>query len=114
MSRTIIAALTLAAIAACGRGDREQAATADSLSRDLQLAPVDTTAELNDRPTASAPTPAPAPRTPTKPSRPTTSLAEHSSGDRIDAHYPRSGAFHYHQLGCESGRRHQSDRRDHG
>ena len=73
MSRTMFAALTFAAIAACGRGDREQASTADSLSRDLQLAPVDTTAELNDRPTASAPTPAPAPRTPTRPSRPTTS-----------------------------------------
>jgi hypothetical protein len=71
MSRTLIAALTLAALAACGRGDREQVATADSLSRDLQLAPVDTTAELNDQPTASAP--APAPRTPSRPIRPTTS-----------------------------------------
>ena len=72
MSRTMIAALTLAAIAACGRGDREQAATADSLGRDLQLAPVDTTAELNDRPTASTSTPAPS--TPAnKPIRPTTS-----------------------------------------
>jgi len=73
MSRTMIAALTLVAITACGRGDREQAATADSLNRDLQLAPVDTTAELNDRPTASTSTPAPAPRTPAKPIRPTTS-----------------------------------------
>ena len=69
----MIAALTLVAITACGRGDREQAATADSLNRDLQLAPVDTTAELNDRPTASTSTPAPAPRTPAKPIRPTTS-----------------------------------------
>ena len=73
MSRTMIAALTLVAITACGRGDREQAATADSLNRDLQLAPVDTTAELNDRPTASTSPPAPAPRTPAKPIRPTTS-----------------------------------------
>ena len=72
MSRTMIAALTLAAIAACGRGDRGQTATADSLGRDLQLAPVDTTAELNDRPTASTSTPAPS--TPAnKPIRPTTS-----------------------------------------
>src|SRR3954470_14757549 len=68
MSRTIIAALTLAAVAACGGGDRRDTAAADSLSRDLQLAPVDTTAELNDQPTASAP--APATRTPAKPSRP--------------------------------------------
>ncbi|HZB27928.1 MAG TPA: hypothetical protein VE282_05135 [Gemmatimonadales bacterium] len=71
MSRTLIAALTIAALAACAPGDREETAAADSLSRDLQLAPVDTTAELNDRPTASAP--APAARTPTQPSRTTAS-----------------------------------------
>jgi hypothetical protein len=63
----MIAALTLMAVAACGGGDRGDTATADSLSRDLQLAPVDTSAELNDRPTASAPASAPAPRTPTRP-----------------------------------------------
>jgi outer membrane protein with glycine zipper len=68
MSRTMIAALTLMAVAACGGRDRGDTATADSLSRDLQLAPVDSTAELNDRPTASAP--APAPRSPSRPSRP--------------------------------------------
>src|SRR3954468_19692164 len=71
MSRTMIAALTLAAVAACRGGDRRDTAAADSLSRDLQLAPVDTTAELNDQPAAS--TPAPAPRTPAKPIRPTAS-----------------------------------------
>jgi hypothetical protein len=71
MSRTMIAVLTLAAVAACGRGDRGDTAAADSLSRDLQLAPVDTTATLNDRPTASAP--APAAKTPTRPSRPAAS-----------------------------------------
>jgi hypothetical protein len=71
MSRTILAALTLMAVAACGGGDRGEVATADSLSRDLQLAPVDTTAELDDRPAASAP--APAPRTSTSPSRTTPS-----------------------------------------
>ena len=69
MSRTMIAALTLAAVAACGRADRRDTATADSLSRDLQLAPVDTTATLNDRPETTS-TAAPARRTPTKPSRP--------------------------------------------
>jgi hypothetical protein len=68
MSRTMIAVLTLAAVAACGGGDRRDTAAADSLSRDLQLAPVDTTAELNDRPTASVP--APAAGTPAKPIRP--------------------------------------------
>jgi len=64
----MIAALTLAAVAACGGGDRGDTAAADSLSRDLQLAPVDTTAELNDQPAASPP--APAARTPAKPIRP--------------------------------------------
>jgi hypothetical protein len=85
MSRAMIAGLTLVAVAACGGGDRENTATADSLSRDLQLAPVDTSAELNDRPTeerptASAPAPAPARTTPSRPatrpaapSRPTAS-----------------------------------------
>ncbi len=75
MSRSMIAALTLVAVAACGGGDRDDMATADSLNRDLQLAPVDTSAELNDqtteeRPTASPATPAPrrtSPRPATQP-----------------------------------------------
>ena len=67
MSRTMIAVLTLVAVAACGGGDRGDTATADSLSRDLQLAPVDTTAELNDRPTASAPAAAPRTNRPAAP-----------------------------------------------
>ncbi len=67
MSRTLLAAFTLIAAAACGGGDRRDVATADSLSRDLQLAPVDTTAELNDQPAPAAdtaPTPAPEPAPP--------------------------------------------------
>ena len=81
MSRTLLATLTLATLAACGGGDRRDVAAADSLSRDLQLAPVDTTAELNDQPAPSpvaeapatpdpvtpAPAPAPAPRPAAKP-----------------------------------------------
>ena len=67
----MMAALTMAVLAACGQGDRGETATADSLSRDLQLAPVDTSAELNDQPTAS--TPAPAAGTPARPSRPAAS-----------------------------------------
>ena len=68
MSRTKLAALALLAAAACGRGEKRDVASADSLSRDLQLAPVDTSAALNDRPSADTaaatpvtPTPAPAP-----------------------------------------------------
>jgi len=59
----VLATLTLAALAACGRGDRSDVASADSLNRDLQLAPVDTSAALNDQPSADSATPAP-PATP--------------------------------------------------
>lgn len=73
MSRMVLATLTLAALAACGRGDRSDVASADSLNRDLQLAPVDTSATLNDQPSADTATPtppatpAPAPATTPKP-----------------------------------------------
>jgi hypothetical protein len=75
----MLAALTLLAAAACGRGDRQNVASADSLNRDLQLAPVDTTAALNDQPSAdtaattpttppaAAPAPKPAARPAAKP-----------------------------------------------
>jgi hypothetical protein len=68
MQKSIIAALALAAVTACGgKGDQQQAA-ADSLSRDLQLAPAESTAALNDQPAAQ---PNPAPSTPApKPSTP--------------------------------------------
>src|SRR4051794_21498226 len=88
MSRTMIAALTLAAVAACGGGDRRDTAAADSLSRDLQLAPVDTTAELNDQPATSAP--APAARTPAKPSRP--AATPRTSSPRASAPAPAPAA----------------------
>jgi hypothetical protein len=76
MSRTRLAALTLLALAACGRGEKSDVASADSLNRDLQLAPVDTTAVLNDQPgadtatvatTPPAPEPASAPKPTPKP-----------------------------------------------
>jgi hypothetical protein len=72
MTRTLLTMLALAGLAACGGGgDREDLATADSLGRDLQLAPVDTSAELNDQPdTAAAPAPAPAPAATPKPAAP--------------------------------------------
>jgi hypothetical protein len=66
MTRTLLTVLAVASVAACGGGERRDVATADSLSRDLQLAPVDTSAELNDQPAAEpapaaeAPKPAPA------------------------------------------------------
>ncbi|MEA2724985.1 MAG: hypothetical protein QOH59_2756 [Gemmatimonadales bacterium] len=87
MSRTMIAALTLVAVAACGGGDRGDTATADSLSRDLQLAPVDTSAELNDRPTASAP--AAAPRT-NRPSTPAAAPSQPRTSTPAPAPAPRA------------------------
>jgi hypothetical protein len=66
-----MAALALAATIGCGGKGKEQVAAADSLKRDLQLAPADTTAALNDKPVeppaqpqqqpAAEPAPAPAP-----------------------------------------------------
>jgi hypothetical protein len=88
MTRTLIAALTLAVLTACGPGERDETAAADSLSRDLQLAPVDTSAELNDRPAAT--TPEPAARTPTRPSRSTTSPS--SSGTTASTPAPAAPA----------------------
>ena len=67
MSRTMLAALTLISVAACGRSDRRDVASADSLNRDLQLAPVDSTAPLNDRPSADTATSAATPAPPTTP-----------------------------------------------
>ncbi len=74
MSRTILMTVALVAALGCGGGDRTDTAVADSLNRDLQLAPVDTTAVMNDQPStepAPAETPVaqkPAPRqvTPTQ------------------------------------------------
>jgi hypothetical protein len=75
MTRTLLTMLALVGLAACGGGgDREDLATADSLSRDLQLAPVDTSAELNDQPAVEpepeATPPAPAPAAAPKPATP--------------------------------------------
>lgn len=83
MSKTMLAVFAALALAGCGRGEKRDVASADSLNRDLQLAPVDTTAALNDAPAAPAPTtaaapapeaaapaPAPAPKPKPKPAAP--------------------------------------------
>jgi hypothetical protein len=59
MSRKFLVA-TLLGLAACGGGDRKTGTAADSLKRDLSLAPADTSAQLNDRPAADTSHPAPA------------------------------------------------------
>lgn len=61
MRRTLTLAAMLA-LAACGSGDRTDRATADSLGRDLELAPADTSMALNDQPAPSQAAPAPEPQ----------------------------------------------------
>jgi hypothetical protein len=56
MATKRLALLTLAVLAGCG-GDHGSSIAADSLSRDLQRLPVDSSAALNDQP-AAAPVPA--------------------------------------------------------
>ncbi len=59
MSANRLAILTLAVLAGCG-GDRAASMAADSLSRDLQRLPVDSSAILSDQ-AAATPVPPPAP-----------------------------------------------------
>jgi hypothetical protein len=73
MSAKRLAMLTLTILAGCG-GDRGASLAADSLSRDLQRVPADSSAELNDRPAdlggakvVQASTPAPKPVSKPKP-----------------------------------------------
>ncbi|MEZ4412039.1 MAG: glycine zipper domain-containing protein [Gemmatimonadales bacterium] len=61
--RNVLAAFCVLTIAACGGGDKSDAAIADSLSRDLQLAQQDSTNPMAD----TAATPANAPATATTP-----------------------------------------------
>jgi hypothetical protein len=64
MAAKRLSLLTLAILAGCGGGGGDRVA-ADSLSRDLQLLPVDSSATLDDHPAVAAqpqPAPAPAPK----------------------------------------------------
>ena len=58
MFRKLTTGLALTALIACGKSDAQQAA-ADSLARDLELAPAESTTVLNDQPTGGQPTPTP-------------------------------------------------------
>lgn len=63
MFRQITTGLALTALIACGKSDAQQAA-ADSLARDLELAPAESTTVLNDQPTGGQPAPTPSPAAP--------------------------------------------------
>ncbi|HVX89184.1 MAG TPA: glycine zipper 2TM domain-containing protein [Gemmatimonadales bacterium] len=64
--------LALAGAAACGGGSGTDAAKADSLQRDLAMAPADTTAAMNDQPAATPPAATPAATTPAPATKPAT------------------------------------------
>ena len=68
MAAKRLAVLTLAVLAGCG-GDRAASMAADSLSRDLQRLPVDSSAVLNDQ-AAATPVTKPAPAQPAPKPRP--------------------------------------------
>ncbi len=55
MSRTLMVLLAGVLAVGCGKGDAADQAAADSLDRDLQMAPVDTSATLSDQATAQTP-----------------------------------------------------------
>lgn len=72
MFKKTLAGLGLVALAACGGRTDQQQAAADSLQRDLELAPAESLAPINDRPAGGGATPAPTqprPATP-RPSNP--------------------------------------------
>ena len=65
MRKQILGVALMMVLAACGKG-KDQTAAADSLNRDLQLAPAESTAALNDQPAATPPS-EPASPAPAKP-----------------------------------------------
>lgn len=86
--RTLLTALCAFGVVACGGGDKSNAAVADSLSRDLQLAQQDSSNALSDTaatpaapatqapaPTSTATKPAPAPKPKPATPKPAASLA---------------------------------------
>lgn len=87
MSRTMLALVGVIAIAGCSGDKRGDTAVADSLNRDLQMAPVDSSAALNDKPADAAATPA-APST----SKPATSKPASSTPAAAPARSLASGA----------------------
>lgn len=61
MFRKCIGGLALLSLVACGGKKDDTQMAADSLQRDLQLAPAESTTAINDKPAPQAETPAPAP-----------------------------------------------------
>jgi hypothetical protein len=84
MLRKQLAILGIIVVAGCAR-DRDDQAAADSLNRDLQMAPADSSAALNDRPTAPPPSSSTTrPSTP-RPSTPSTGGTTAATGTTLAA-----------------------------
>jgi hypothetical protein len=85
MLRRTLAVAGIIALAACAR-DRADQAAADSLGRDLQMSPADSSAALDDRPTSPPPATS-TPRQPTtsRPSTPSTSTPSAPAGRSLAA-----------------------------
>lgn len=83
MFRKTLAMVGIIAVAACAR-DRADQAAADSLGRDLQMSPADSSADLNDRPTSPPPASTPSTQRPTTP-RPTTPSTPAATGRSLAA-----------------------------
>lgn len=93
MVRKLSAGLILLALAACGGKGGEQQAQADSLARDLQLAPAESTTALNDQPAAgqdAAPAPAPSTTPAPAPSQPKPKPASNPAPSAPAAPAPRA------------------------
>jgi hypothetical protein len=67
MVRKLIGGFALVSLVACGGKKDQTQAAADSLQRDLQLAPAESTTAINDKPAAQPSTPAPSTPAPSTP-----------------------------------------------
>lgn len=111
MRKMVLAGSMLVFLAACGKGDQPAVAVADSLSRDLQLAPAPGGAVMNDVPSsapsagASGARPKPAPRlaaaTPAIRTLPAGSILRASANDTITSRRNKPGETMWATVGSD-------------
>ncbi len=119
MVRKLIGGLAVMSLVACGGKKDQSQAAADSLQRDLQLAPAESTTAINDRPAAQPETPAatPAPATPApkpkpapaKPAAPKTHTYTLASGtavsgtanDSLHSRHNKAGELFHVAIGAD-------------
>ncbi len=119
MTRKFIGGLAAVLLVACGGKKDQSQAAADSLQRDLQLAPAESTTAINDRPAAqppatqpASPAPAPAPKpaapkpAPAAPKTHTYTLAsgtavEASANDSLHSRHNKAGEMFHATIGSD-------------